>query len=69
MDRWLSSSPVEVNGVGVGRINARLLADGRIEFAFTPSGGERILPPSRYFPTSAAIDIWLRSTEIDVGGG
>ena len=69
VDRWLSSSPVEVNGVGVGRINARLLADGRIEFAFTPSGGERILPPSRYFPTSAAIDVWLRSTEIDVGGG
>ena len=66
-DRWLNSSPVEVNGVEVGRINARLLADGRIEFAFTPSGGERILPPSRYFPTNAAIDVWLRSTEIDVG--
>ena len=69
VDRWLNSSPVEVNDVEVGRINARLLADGRIEFAFTPSGGERILPPSRYFPTSAAIDVWLRSTEIDVGGG
>ena len=68
-DRWLNSSPVEVNGAEVGRINARLLADGRIEFAFTPTGGERILPPSRYFPTNAAIDVWLRSTEIDVGGG
>ena len=68
-DRWLNSSPVEVNGAEVGRINARLLADGRIEFAFTPRGGERILPPSRYFPTNAAIDVWLRSTEIDVGGG
>lgn len=69
VDRWLRSSPVEVNGAEVGRINARLRADGRIEFAFTPSGGERILPPSRYFPVDAAIDIWLRSTEIDVGGG
>ena len=69
VDRWLRSSPVEVNGIEVGRINARLRADGRIEFAFTPSGGERILPPSRYFPVDAAIDIWLRSTEIDVGGG
>ena len=67
-DRWLNSSPVEVNGAEVGRINARLLADGRIEFAFTPRGGDRILPPSRYFPTNAAIDVWLRSTEIDVGG-
>ena len=69
VDRWLRSSPVEVNGIEVGRINARLHADGRIEFAFTPTGGERILPPSRYFPVDAAIDVWLRSTEIDVGGG
>ena len=69
VDRWLNSSPVEVNGIEVGRINARLRADGRIEFAFTPTDGERILPPGRYFPTSAAIDVWLRSTEIDVGGG
>lgn len=67
VDRWLRSSPIEVNGIEVGRINARLRADGRIEFAFTPSGGERILPPSRYFPVDAAIDVWLCSTEIDVG--
>ena len=52
-----------------GRIVARCLDDGRVEFAFTPTGGERILPPSRYFPVDAAIDIWLRSTEIDAGGG
>ena len=63
--RWLRSSPVEVNGAELGRINARLLDDGRIEFAFTPTGGERILPPSRYFPVSAEVDRWLRSTEID----
>lgn len=69
VDRWLNSSPIEVNGLEVGRINARLRADGRIEFAFTPTDGARILPPGRYFPTSAAIDVWLRSTEIDVGGG
>ena len=67
--RWLRSSPVEVNGAEIGRINARLLDDGRIEFAFTPTGGERILPPSRYFPVSAAVDRWLRSTEIEPGGG
>ncbi len=67
--RWLRSSPVEVNGAEIGRINARLLDDGRIEFAFTPTGGERILPPSRYFPVSATVDRWLRSTEIEPGGG
>ena len=52
-----------------GRIVARRFDDGRVEFGWQPSGGERILPPSRYFPVDAAIDVWLRSTEIDVGGG
>ena len=68
VDRWLNSTPVEVDGVALGRINARLRADGRIEFAFTPTGSARILPPSRYFPLGATVDRWLRSTEIDVGG-
>ena len=67
-DRWLRSSPIEVDGVEIGRINARLLADGRIEFGFTPTGGERILPSSRYFPVGAAVDRWLRSTVIELGG-
>ena len=64
--RWLRSSPVEVGGVEIGRINARLRADGRIEFAFTPTGGERILPPQRNFPApaDATVGRWLRSTEI-----
>ena len=62
--RWLRSSLVEVAGTEIGRINARLLTDGRIEFAFTPTDGERILPPSRYFPADARAGRWLRSTEI-----
>ena len=65
--RWLNSSPVEVDGAEIGRINARLREDGRIEFAFTPTDGERILPPSRYFPAAARVGRWLRSTEIVVG--
>ena len=64
--RWLNSSPVEVGGVELGRINARRLSDGRIEFAFTPTDGERILPPSRYFPVGARVGRWLRSTEIAI---
>ena len=67
VDRWLRSSPVEVNGAEIGRINARLLDDGRIEFAFTPTDGERIEPPARYFPTNARAGRWLRSTEIAIG--
>ena len=62
--RWLNSSPVEVGGEEIGRINVRLSEDGRIEFAFTPTDGERILPPSRYFPPAARPNRWLRSTEI-----
>ena len=67
VDRWLRSSPVEVDGAAIGRINARLLSDGRIEFAFTPTDGERILTDARYFPTSARPNRWLRSTEITIG--
>ena len=67
--RWLNSSDVVVEDASVGRINVRVGAeDGRIEFAFTPTGGERILPPSRYFPADANIGTWLRSTLIEPGG-
>ena len=64
--RWLNSSPIEVDGEEIGRINARQSEDGRIEFAFTPTDGERILPPSRYFPAGARVGRWLRSTEITI---
>ena len=64
--RWLRSTPVEIEGREIGRINARLRSDGRIEFGFTPTDGERILPPSRNFPTTARVGRWLRSTEIAI---
>ena len=67
VDRWLRSSPVEVGGAEIGRINARLLSDGRIEFAFTPTDGERITPQARYVPADARVGRWLRSTEIAIG--
>ena len=66
-NRWLRSSPVEVNGAAIGRINARLLSNGRIEFAFTPTDGQRIAPQARYFPADARAGRWLRSTEIAIG--
>ena len=66
-NRWLRSSPVEVDGAEIGRINARLLSDGRIEFAFTPTDRERIEPQARYFPADARVGRWLRSTEITIG--
>ncbi len=66
VDRWLRSGPIVVGGAAIGRINARLLDNGRIEFAFTPTDGERITPRSRYFPTDARVSRWLRSTEIAI---
>ena len=66
--RWLRSTPIEVDGTVVGRINARLAANGRIEFAFTPTGGDLILPSSRYFPANPGHNRWLRSTEITLDG-
>lgn len=61
---WLRSSPVEVGGVAIGWINARLRSSGKIEFAFRPTDGERISPRARYFPTNATVGAWLHSTEI-----
>ena len=57
---------MEVGGAEIGRINARRLSDGRIEFAFTPTDGERIAPSARYFPANARVNRWLRSTEITI---
>ena len=69
--RWLNTSDVVVEGVAVGRINVRVKAGDRmlIELAFTPAGGDRILPRSRYFsfPKGTATDVWLRSTLIEPG--
>ena len=67
VDRWLRSSPVEVKGAEIGRINVRLHGNGRIEFAFTPTNGERIQPSARYFPANAQVGRWLSSTEITIG--
>ena len=64
--RWLHSGSVSIDGREIGRINARLLADGRIEFALLPIDGERILPKSRLFPADANVDRWLRSSVIYV---
>ena len=62
--RWLPSSPIEVGEEAIGRIHARLRDSGSIEFAFMPTGGERIFPEARYLPANATHDRWLRSSEI-----
>ena len=65
IDRWLQSSPVIVDGQDIGRISARLLIDGRIEFSFLLNDGERVLPKARYFPATSS-GAWLRSSSINL---
>ena len=67
--RWLRSSPIEVDGAEIGRINARWRISGEIEFTFTPTDRTRILPDARYFPADARPNRWLRSTEITFSTG
>ena len=61
---WLNSGVVRVNGIDIGRINVRVNAEGGIEFAFTPTDGERILPAQRHLGPNPRVDVWLRSSEI-----
>jgi hypothetical protein len=51
-----------------GRIEARRLDSGRVEFAFRPEGEERILPDRRFFPTNARTGRWLVSSDVASGG-
>ena len=48
----------------VGAITARQLPDGRLEFAFRPSGGARIFPEQRYVPADAELNSWLVSSAV-----
>ena len=52
------------------RITARKLTDGRVEFALqqqhTNTWGDRQLPRSRFFPTTATTGRWLNSSPVTV---
>ena len=48
----------------VGAITARQLTDGRVEFAFRPSGGARIFPELRFVPADAELNSWLVSSDV-----
>lgn len=55
------------------RIVARQLADGRVEFGLRQQQADgtyssEILPRVRFFPTSAEVGRWLRSSPVDLSG-
>ncbi|MXW34267.1 MAG: hypothetical protein F4Z60_01150, partial [Chloroflexi bacterium] len=51
-----------------GRILARRLSSGSVEFGFRPEGGELFLPHRRFFPASAREDHWLVSSAVEPDG-
>ena len=66
VNRRLVSSDVVADGVLVGRITARLLRTGQIEFGFNPVEVAPVLPRVRLFPADAEVGRWLRSSPIVV---
>ena len=64
--RWTCHAVANVADTGFAARFTATPTDGRIEFAFTPTDGERILPASRFFPVSSSGG-WLRSSVIDGG--
>lgn len=75
--RWLNSTPLTLSDPAKGvvvRISARLIEDGRIEFALQRLGAggqwaERQLPRSRYFPATPRVGRWLSSSALTVSVG
>ena len=66
-DRWLRSSSIEYGGRTLGKIAARLLSTGQVEFSFEPAdGGDRILPRLRRFPAGSGTTGWLKSSAFEV---
>ena len=66
VNRWLVSSDVVADGVLVGRITARLLRTGQIEFGFNSVAVAPILPRLRFFPADVEVGRWLRTSPIVV---
>ena len=77
--RWLSSTPLTVRAPGAGDdaagidvlIAVQRLADGRTEFGLQQreadgEWGERLVPPLRFVPATAAVGRWLWSTSLTV---
>ena len=65
---WRETSDVRLGDDVLGRVQARRLADGRIEMRFV-AGGEGQQLDIRYLPADLPEGIWFRSSEIAVTAG
>ena len=66
LDRWKVTSDIEVDGVAIGKIRVRRLADGRVELGFRDAADEQIVPDIRYVPADPPVGVWFRSSEVIV---
>ncbi len=63
---WYSTQDVEFDGVSIGQIRARRLADGRVELGFRDFDGDIVAPDIAYLPADLDEGVWYRSSLIDV---
>lgn len=64
--RWHTTSEIEVGEGSLGRVQARWLPDGRIEWSFRDATGAAIVPEVRFLPADLPAGRWFRSTPVDV---
>ena len=67
--RWHMSSEIEISEGILGRIRARWLADGRVEWGFRDADGAAIVTDVRFLPAEPPAGRWFRSTPIGVTPG
>jgi len=63
---WYSTQDVELDGVSIGQIRARRLADGRIELGFRNADGDDVSPDVAYLSADLDEGVWYRTSLIDI---
>lgn len=65
--RWLFASPYTMNDGSTVRVQARRLADGRLEFGLEVDGDQVWLPRARFFPyDTVTVGRWLFSSRFSL---
>ena len=69
LNLWLTTAPIWLDGVELGRIFARRLSVGLVQATYVPTGGDRRDTQRWIVPADAPTDAWLVSGELDRGPG
>ncbi len=63
---WHTTQDVDLDGSSLGQIQARRLADGRVEVGFRNAEGDIVVPDIAYLPADPNEGVWYRSSLIEV---